>query len=100
MCPTHCLSRRGLDGNTFTGSVPPELGKLTELTSLYALFPLRTPFTSLHTERSCITPSLGLRVLCRTVAGNSLSGEVPSELGKLSKLAILYALASMQLGRH
>ena len=78
-----------LGSNQLTGSIPPELGSLLNLESLY-----------LHSNQleGSIPPELGnlsnLTIL--SLGSNQLEGSIPPELGNLSNLTIL-SLSSNQL---
>lgn len=94
-------------GNGLTGTLPPELGKLTSLESLYLprnaltgaippelgnLARLRTLDLSVNTLTGQIPPGLGnltgLREL--SLGSNALTGPIPSVLGNLTGLRWLY----------
>ena len=72
-----------LHQNSLSGSIPAELGDLVNLTILYL------PQNSLS---GSIPPELGDLVNLQTLSlyNNSLSGTIPDELGQLSSLVTLY----------
>ena len=81
--------RLNLGSNNLSGSIPPELGKLSKLT--YLRIPsnqLSGPIPSELGKLSSLT--------YLSLSRNQLSGPIPSELGKLSSLTIL-ALSRNQL---
>ena len=87
-------------GPAVTGSIPPELGGLTKLTSIRVSNPDSVCFVDdcrdvedheLNQLTGSIPRELGnLRELYKlSLFGNNLSGEIPSELGSLSELESL-----------
>ena len=77
------LSWLDLYGNDLSGSIPPELGKLTNLEDLDL---------SGNDLSGSIPPELGNLTNLRNLLlyGNDLSGSIPPELGNLTKLVLLY----------
>ena len=82
---------RGDLRGTIRGTIPPELGRLTELQELYMSRNLLT---------GAIPPDLGeLKNLTRLdLGGNYLSGAIPRELGELSELTHLSLALNNLLG--
>jgi len=78
-----------LSGNELTGSIPPEIGNLTNLTRLYLNNNQLTG--SIPPEIGNLTNLTGLILF-----NNQLTGEIPSEIGNLTNLTQLY-LNSNQL---
>ena len=72
-----------LQSNSLIGSIPAELGNLTNLTSL---------LLDNNTLTGSIPASLGnlTKLTDLFLNRNSLSGSIPSELGNLTKLSVLY----------
>jgi len=79
---THCRSLRYLQGNQLTGSIPPEFGKLAQLTYLYAQN--RIVFFE------NIVAIFKWFLLIRDLFSNQLNGTIPPQLGNLTKLTALY----------
>ncbi len=81
-----------LQGNRMSGSIPPELGNLAELTRL---------FLNSNQLSGNIPPELGnlsnLRELW--LFTNQLSGSIPPELGNLTELGVLYLHDNQLSGR-
>ena len=79
-----------LDINQLSGSIPPELGNLTNLTWLGL---------SNNQLSGSIPASLGrlANLTALSLWGNQLSGSIPSELGNLANLEYLYLGGSNQL---
>ena len=77
--------------NGLVGEIPPELGDLSSLTSLYI------GYTSLVGE---IPPELGnlSSLTYLGLPGNSLTGEIPPELGNLSSLTYLVLVSNSLTG--
>ncbi len=77
------LRRLVVFGNNFSGSIPPELGKLTKLTWLGLAD---------NDLSGAIPPQLGNLTQLHGLGlhDNNLSGEIPSELGNLTNLQHLY----------
>ena len=75
------LTRLGLHRNSLSGPIPPELGNLGNLTSLELY----------DNNLTSIPPELGNLGKLRELwfGGNNLSGPIPPELGRLSSLRIL-----------
>ena len=82
------VARRGVWGNSLTGAVPPELGKLTDLEELCAA-PRRLRVGDGRTRRA--------RSVCvwlrSSLSSNGFSGTLGSWVGSLAKLRKLYAPA-------
>jgi hypothetical protein len=77
-----CHCNRYLYNNQLSGSIPSELGSLSQLTHLCVL--------NVYAERVL------MRCLChynRYLFNNQLSGSIPSELGSLSQLQVLCVLS-------
>ncbi len=72
----------GLPLNQLSGSIPPELGRLTNVT-FFALFS--------NQLTGSIPPALGnlTNVQYLSLAGNQLRGNIPPELGNLTNLSVL-----------
>ena len=87
ICPAYCHSNVT---NRLTGVLPPELGHLSQLTSLRIEGPIAG-----HGPRQAVTgaipPEIGaLRNLTRLeIAHTDLSGPIPPEIGRLSRLTWL-----------
>ena len=77
------LTNLTLSVNSLTGSIPAELGNLTNLTNLY--LGSNSLSGNIPAELSNLTNLTGLRL-----GDNSLSGSVPAELGNLENLTGLY----------
>jgi len=82
-CSYGHVSRIVLDDNSLSGSIPAELGNLTNLTSLYLNFNSLTG--SIPSELGNLTNLVFL-----SLNNNSLSGSIPAELGNLTKVTVLY----------
>ena len=82
-CSYGHVSRLILNDNSLSGSIPAELGNLTNLTSLYL---------NINSLTGSIPPELGnlTNLTFFSLANNSLSGSIPAELGNLTNLTILY----------
>ena len=72
-----------LTDKSLTGTIPPELAKLTGLQSLHLYENQLTG--SIPTEFGSLTALTDLRLY-----GNRLSGGIPTEMGGLSRLVVLY----------
>ena len=87
------VTRLNLASNNLTGSIPADLGKLTELTSL-----------NLYNNglKGSIPPELGNLSSLQTLSlsENALTGEIPSELGNLSISAKSVAPGQRPDGRN
>ena len=72
-----------LSGNQLTGSIPPEIGNLTNLTNL-----------DLHNNQltGSIPPEIGnlTNLTSLELARNQLTGSIPSEIGNMTNLFSLY----------
>jgi len=105
-CSNGSVTELRLSGNSLSGSIPSELGNLTNLTGLYLndnslsgsipselgnLTNLRSLYLYNNSLSGNIPPELGnLSMLVRLPLGrNSLSGDIPSELGNLTNLTNL-----------
>ncbi|OAD22816.1 putative leucine rich repeat protein, partial [Candidatus Thiomargarita nelsonii] len=82
-CSGGHISELNLSSNKLTGSIPSELGNLTQLTVLYLYSNKLTG--SIPTELGNLTY---LQVLW--LSGNNLTGSIPTELGNLAQLTALY----------
>ena len=85
------VARISLAENKLTGSIPPELGKLTSLTHLVlnSIEPADSNDNQLTGE---IPPELGTLTSLTQLQlhNNQLTGEIPPELGTLTKLTYLW----------
>ena len=110
----HCRSLRYLFSNQLSGTIPPQLGNLTKLTSLYAQSRIALPLTlciiydliliayykyyNLRFETFVIICSYVHLQLCslrhcrslRAIDFNQLNGTIPPQLGNLTTLTLLY----------
>jgi len=77
------LTSLSLDNNILSGSIPTELGNLTNLTILY--LDDNSLSGSIPSELGNLTNLTGLYLF-----SNSLSGSIPSELGNLTDLTFLW----------
>jgi hypothetical protein len=79
----------GLGSRELTGSIPPEIGNLTNLTNLYL---------DLNQLTGSIPPEIGnlINLTNLNLGHNQLTGPIPSEIGNLINLTTL-ALSSNQL---
>ena len=82
-CLNGSVTELRLSGNSLSGSIPSELGRLTNLTTLDLAF--NSLSGSIPSELGNLT---NLTDLFLDI--NSLSGNIPSELGNLTNLAYLY----------
>jgi len=82
-CSYGSVSRIVLDDNSLSGSIPAELGNLTNLTSLYL---------NVNSLTGSIPSELGnlTNLVFLSLNNNSLSGSIPTELGNLTKVTVLY----------
>jgi len=88
---------RALDSNQLTGTIPPQLGNLTQLINLY--YRIRFPTFPITTISDLQLIPLSIDVYCnwlivvvaRDLSVNQLINTVPPELGNLSLLSYLYA---------
>ena len=104
-----------IDSTQLTGSIPPEIGNLTNLTHLYLnwnqlkgsipseignLTNLQELFLSDNQLTGSIPPEIGnltnLEVLW--LSDNQLTGEIPSEIGNLTNLTLLYLYENQLTG--
>ena len=85
------LTELYLWGNSLTGEIPPELGNLKQLEALYLWG---------NSLTGLIPPELGniKQLEALNLASNSLSGEIPPELGNLKQLEALYLLRNSLTG--
>ena len=86
------LVHLGLDGNELSGSIPPEIGNLSLLAQL--LLDGNELSGSIPTQIGNLT---NLQIL--KLDGNELSGSIPTEIGSLTKLLEPYAFRLMH-SRH
>ena len=85
ICDSGSVFSLSLMINSLTGTIPSELGNLTELTTLYL---------DRNTLSGSIPPELGnlTNLIYLRLYYNSLSGSIPSELGNLTNLTELYLM--------
>ena len=78
------LEELRLAQNSLTGSIPPELGNLTQLEEL---------FLNSNSLTGSIPPELGNLTQLEKLFlnGNSLTGSIPPELGNLAQLKVLFS---------
>ena len=99
---------RSLDSNQLTGTIPPEFGNLTLLTSLYAirmeLFPLTIFLSSMIYMvlislfiDACSHSSI---VSLRDHSANKLTSTIPLQLGNLTQLDRLYSQRIRSLNKY
>jgi hypothetical protein len=80
---------RQIPSNSFTGTLPTELGTMDALTWLYVCRP-HPP----HLDACAVTglwAEWGGGVGCRSLSYNGFTGTMPTELGRLTSLRTLYA---------
>ena len=80
-----------LDGNSLSGSIPAELGNLTNLTQLYLNY--NSLSGSIPAELGNLTNLTFL-----SLSNNSLSGSIPAELGNLMNLTYWYLYSNSLSG--
>jgi len=92
---SHCHSARSFLLNQLTGTIPPQLGNLTRVSSLYAQnwFIMRD---DMHLQRNslpnCYCCDLILsRYSIRSLSANQLTGTIPPQLSNIPTLETLYA---------
>ena len=94
------LSLRTFHLNQLTGTIPPELGNLTQLSTLYAYYRIVVVWSIYLISDACIfafnrwmftlrplSPSPSLRYL----SSNELTGTLPTQLGNLMQMQDMYA---------
>ena len=82
-CSSGYVARISLSSNSLSGSIPAELGNLTNLQLLYLSY--NSLSGSIPAELGNLTNLRNLYLL-----SNSLSGSIPAELGNLTNLSHLY----------
>lgn len=89
-CDTGHITILSLFGNKLSGSIPPELGDLTNLTHLFLGFELEGGGGG-NQLRGDIPPELGnlTNLQGLYISNNQLSGSIPSALGNLTNLQSL-----------
>ena len=82
-CSNGSVTELRLSGNSLSGSIPSELGRLTNLTTLDLAF---------NSLSGSIPSELGslINLTELNLSDNSLSGSIPPELGSLINLTNLY----------
>jgi len=97
-----CRSLRDLSSNQLTGTVPPELGNLAHLDSLYGpefhcLANVYYPSSTDFIINNCFVFAF---IDCRSLSDlnkNQLNGTIPPELGRLTMATYLYAQSRIVL---
>ena len=81
------LTSLGLNSNQLTGAIPPELGQLAQLTSLLLNYNRLTG--EIPVELAQLSQLQHLILGSNKYGGNQLTGEIPPELGQLTQLTSL-----------
>jgi hypothetical protein len=81
---------RNLSNNKLSGTIPTQIGSLTNLTELFVPLPFRMSSVFLR-EESNNGFSLLFNLRHRHLGSNRLSGTIPTQIGSLTKLTSLFA---------
>jgi hypothetical protein len=104
---SNVLAGRSVSSNSLSGSIPPSIGNLDQLTELYVPLPLVAAavalFSYLFLYFASLLLSASLLLLVHSVrdlSNNGFNGNVPAAVGLLENLYILYPLLFPSIFRH